>query len=85
MDVYTGSIQGNRSSISEMDGEGLRAKETKFWLFAASCCPWNRRKRRSCMTRGAYVHLFAGATRGKAFREAVGKHELLEFPEKHGR
>ena len=30
------------------------------------------------MKKGAYVHFFAGASRGKAFKEAVGRFELLE-------
>ena len=41
-------------------------------------CPWNRRKRRSCLKRGAYLHVFAGSSKGKLLRQAVEPCELLE-------
>ena len=41
--------------------------------------PWNRRKRRSCLRKGAFLHVFAGSSRGKAFRQAVEPYELLEI------
>ena len=41
--------------------------------------PWNRRKRRSCLRRGAFLHVFAGSSRGKTFRQAVEPYELLEI------
>ena len=36
-------------------------------------CPWNRRKRRSCLRKGAYLHVFAGSS-----RQSVLPYELLE-------
>ena len=44
-----------------------------------SQCPWNRRKRRSCLKRGAFLRLFAGRSRDRVFRQAVEPYELLEI------
>ena len=41
--------------------------------------PWNRRKRRSCLRKGAFLHLFAGSCRGRPFKRATEPYELLEI------
>ena len=41
--------------------------------------PWNRKKRRSCLRKGAFLHLFAGSCRGKPFKRAAEPYELLEI------
>ena len=42
-------------------------------------CPWNRRKRRSCLRKGVYLHLFAGSSRERILRQAVEPCEILEI------